>query len=79
MKFLFTGVIVQTLTPGATHTKLLTNFASKEDELNILKKLSTSAECLVSYAINTVGWADECDGHPKHFLLRVVLDIKNYF
>jgi len=72
------GVTIQTLAPGMIRTKMLNSFLTPqptESEIAQHRQFSVLPEAYVSYAINTIGWEDECDGHPKHFIIRLLLKL----
>lgn len=72
------GIIIQTLTPGATRTSLLGVMFPHETEAH-LKMISVPVDNFISYAINTIGWADTCDGHPFHCLTGHLLSAGNHY
>ncbi|XP_067929650.1 very-long-chain 3-oxoacyl-CoA reductase-like [Watersipora subatra] len=67
------GITIQTLTPGLTVTNLLNDLFTMAKDRKFAEMLAVTPDSLVSYALNTIGWADTCEGHPKHWFIYGLL------
>ena len=40
--------------------------------INARKHAMISVERFVTSVVNTIGWADKCEGHLKHYIIRLL-------
>ena len=73
------GVIIETVEPGFVDTHMVGTASQGAADhspprflINARKHAMISVEQFVNSAVNTIGWADKCEGHLIHYVSRLL-------
>ena len=73
------GVIIETVEPSFVDTPMVGAVSEGAEDhspprflTEARKHVMISVEQFVNSAVNTIGWADKCEGHLKHYIIRLL-------